>query len=120
MRPRSFSLAAAQPLSQPQWEKSLAVSSESRPTDVGRPSAIGQRLARFLRRRHPAKTAAHVAAAAGLPLATVERMLERESCPNFTTMGRLLAAYGPALLAETMDHPPRWLVEAAGRHQEAP
>jgi DNA-binding phage protein len=98
----------------------VGLSFDSDPTDVGknRHLSAGERLAAFLRRRHPYKTAAHVAALAGVAPAAIEKMLEREALPSFATLGRLLAAYGPALLAETMDHPPAWLLEAAARRDQ--
>jgi DNA-binding phage protein len=80
-------------------------------------SGPARRLAAFLRRRHPFKTAIAVEAEAGVCEATIKKLLTRGSMPSFATLGRLLSAYGPALLAETMDDPPEWLRAAAG---EAP
>ena len=83
---------------------------------AGRPTAadaIGARVAAFLRRRHPTKTAMNVAAATGLSPTTAKMMIERRGAPSFATLGRLLSAYGPALLAEALDNPPEWLREAA-------
>ena len=115
-------------LSRTSWEKGMSLSRKRAPTNVLKTDHLrgahgsascspGRRLKDFLRRRHPFKTAAHAAAEAGVSLAAIDRMLEREATPSFGTLGRLLAAYGPALLAETMDEPPEWLREAA--HREA-
>lgn len=102
-----------------QWERFQAMSLQNEPNFVGRLAPdLGVRLAGFLRRHHPAKTAAHVAAVSRVPASTAERMLERRACPNLRTFGLMLEAYGPALLAELFDDPPHWLVgmaERAGR-----
>ncbi len=58
------------------------------------------RLAAFLRRRHPAKTAANVAAdCPGVSAEAIEKMLRRGSLPSAITFGRMIACYGPDLLA---------------------
>lgn len=97
----------------------MRVSSETDRTTVRdrrtvvRSSAPAERLARFLRRRHPVKTAVAVEAESGVSAAATEKLMQRGSMPGFTNLERLLAAYGPSLLLEIIDHPPEWLREAA-------
>ena len=71
------------------------------------------RLGRFLRRRHPVKTAIAVEAECGVSEEAIKKLFSRGSLPGFVNLGRLIAAYGPELLAEMMDDPPEWLVRAA-------
>lgn len=106
-------------LSRSPWESDVSLSRETDRTSVrnlrtvvrnAEPSA---RLASFLRRRHPFKTAMAVEAESGVSAAATEKLMQRGSMPGFANLGRLLAAYGPELLTETMDNPPSWLCEAA-------
>ncbi len=119
MRPRSYSLAAAPPLSHPDWESARAMSRTNEGTLVPEKGTVvsdpARRLAAFLRRRHPFKTAIAVEAACGVSEAAVKKLLTRGSMPSFANLGRLLAAYGPELLTEIMTDPPEWLLEAARR-----
>lgn len=78
-------------------------SSEFVPTDVG------DRVVGFLRRLHPAKTAALVAADTGCGVDAVEKWLERASVPNGRAMLRLFLAYGPEFICAVVDNPPAWL-----------
>lgn len=75
----------------------------------------GERLGAFLRQRHPFKTAIAVEAESGVSAECVKKLLARGSMPSLASFGRLLSAYGPALLAAVMDDQPQWLVEAADR-----
>ncbi len=77
------------------------------------------RLMRFLRRRHPAKTAEAVSAAAGVPAETVRRWLREGAVwPSGEHMISLVAAYGPALLAAVAPPLP-WLDDAARAEERA-
>jgi hypothetical protein len=82
------------------------------------------RLGAFLRRQHPVKTAIAVEAACGVREEAIRKVLAGRSVPSFESLGRLLAAYGPELLVETMDNPPEWLRAAAADarhgHERAP
>jgi hypothetical protein len=119
MLPDSVSLAAAPPLSQPDWESARTMSRNNEGTPVPEVETVvsepARRLATFLRRRHPFKTAIAVEATCGVSEAAVKKLLTRGSMPSFTNLGRLLGAYGPELLAEIMIDPPEWLREAARR-----
>lgn len=68
-------------------------------------------LADFFRRRHPAKTAMHVAAALGAPERTVERWLAGEATPRADFLVRIFAVYGAAGAAACFPAglAPRWL-----------
>ncbi|MGY2051709.1 hypothetical protein [Methylobacterium sp. JK268] len=67
-------------------------------------------LARFLRERHPSKTAIHVAALSGVPVDTVAKLLAREALPSGRTLLALICVYGPELLAAVLPGAnPRWL-----------
>jgi hypothetical protein len=119
MRPEAvFFVPAAPPLTHPEWGSARAMSRDNGGTSVPETGTLvpgpALRLAAFLRRRHPFKTAIAVEAECGVAEATIKKLLTRGSMPSFATLGRLLGAYGPALLAETMDDPPEWLKRAAG------
>lgn len=60
-----------------------------------------ERLAGFLRARHPAKTAASVAAETGgqVTAAAVEKWLRLEARPGLAAVVVLIEAYGPDLVA---------------------
>jgi hypothetical protein len=80
-------------------------------------SDAAERVAAFLRQRHPTKTAEAVEAYTGIASATVRKLLERASAPSFPTFVRLVLAYGPAFLCAVLDEPPGWL-DAAARAEE--
>jgi hypothetical protein len=111
------------PLSRSSWENAVSNARESRGTSVPHrgtcvPDPLtsdppARRLVAFLRRRHPIKTAIAVEAEAGVSEAAIKKLMARGTMPSFLTLGRLLAAYGPELLAATMDNPPEWLRSAA-------
>jgi hypothetical protein len=82
-------------------------------------STPAARLGAFLRRQHPVKTAIAVEATCGVREEAIKKVLAGRSVPSFESLGRLLAAYGPELLVETMDNPPEWLRNAAGLHAAA-
>lgn len=74
----------------------------------------------YLRRVHPHKTAEFVAAAAEQQPTTVRKWLDRGSAPSFPAFVKLVAAYGPALLAVAFgDEPPEWLSRAARAERQA-
>lgn len=72
-----------------------------------------------LRREHPERTAAHVAAAIGAPARTVENWLSGAASPSLYWFIRLIGAYGPEMLAQSMTDPPDWLVEARRKARRA-
>ena len=82
-----------------------------------RPVALPRRFrvdqaafAAFLRAAHPAKPAEHAAAATGVPIDTVAKILARESLPTGRTLLAFVAAYGPELLRAVLpDAPLVWL-----------
>lgn len=69
------------------------------------------RLAAFLRRAHPVKTAEAVAAACGATPDAARKWLSGQASPGFGPLTRLIGAYGPALLAALYEVPPAWLDE---------
>ncbi len=80
--------------------------------------SVGERIAAFLRGRHPERTAANVAADTRGRISgkTVEKLLERLSAPSLPTWFVLVETYGPELTCAVMENPPAWLTEA-GRAQ---
>lgn len=60
---------------------------------------VGERVAAFLRARHPHKTADYVACDVGISVSTVRKWIERSSAPAAAHFGLLVYAYGPAFLA---------------------
>lgn len=72
---------------------------------------VGQRLCRFLRSVHPAKTAERVAADTGVPVATVARWMEREGSPSAPALLRLASVYGTEVLHAVAPELP-WLAVA--------
>lgn len=95
-------------------------SSGHRPTSVGNsPRDIGERLARFLRERHPQKTALSVAAETDIPASTVEKLIERCSAPSATTLWALIRAYGAQVVEASFPDAPEWISEAAHRQRIA-
>ncbi len=80
-------------------------------------TVVADRFANFLRSKYPEKTAEHVAADTGLPVATVQRWLDRGSAPSLWALGKLIGAYDAEVLCAALENPPAWLV-AASRQQE--
>ncbi len=71
-------------------------------------------LATLLRRLEPEQTAVSVAAAAGLPVRTVENLIgSNPSLPGLRTLLALVDAYGPEVLAALYVQPPAWMDAAA-------
>jgi hypothetical protein len=121
----SLSLAAAVPLSRSSWEKPmpkarskgghLSPIAGTTVPPAARSTTPAARLGAFLRRQHPVKTAIAVEATCGVREEAIKKVLAGRSVPSFESLGRLLAAYGPELLVETMDNPPEWLRAAAAK-----
>lgn len=79
--------------------------------------AAKERLASFLRRKHPVKTAEEVAAFSGCEADSVRKWLDGVAAPSCIPMVRLISAYGPEFLAALMERPPLW-IDAAWRAEE--
>ena len=75
------------------------------------------RVAVFLRRLHPAKTAERVADDTGVPAETVRQWLKGAATPGFGRLFALIDAYGPEFLVAVFPRAPRWL-DAAWRAEE--
>lgn len=73
----------------------------------------GARVARFLRKLHPRKTAELVACETGLAVSTVATWLEGRSVPGGSALITLIAVYGPGFLASVMPGSFGWLSDAA-------
>lgn len=75
------------------------------------PKVLGDLVQSFLRRRHPAKTAASVVAATDCRLKEhqVQRWLEGASAPSGSALVTLIGAYGPEFLAAVFPSAPAWL-----------
>lgn len=73
---------------------------------------LGHRVQKFLRSRHPVKTAACAAAATGLSEHRVSKWLEHSSAPSGSAIVALTAAYGPEFLAAVMPESCAWLDES--------
>lgn len=85
---------------------------------VSSPKILGQRVNRFLRTRHPVKTAANVAAETDCGLHQVERWLECVAAPSGPAMVSLIFAYGPEFLASVMPESVAWLDDAVMQSRE--
>jgi hypothetical protein len=72
-----------------------------------------------LRARHPVKTAEHVAALTGEPVATIRKWLEGRARPGWRAWLKLIGVYGPDILAAAFETPPEWLDEAARAQKRA-
>jgi hypothetical protein len=82
--------------------------------------SLGERVAAFLRQRHPTKTADNVAADTGIPVNTVKTWLQRCSSPDADGYTLLWLAYGPEFLAVLADgRAPQWLLAARREHEAA-
>lgn len=60
---------------------------------------VGERVAAFLRARHPHKTADYVACDIGISVSTVRKWIERSSAPAAAHFGLLVYAYGIEFIA---------------------
>lgn len=69
-------------------------------------------LARFLRGLYPRDTAPSVAADLGVASRTVENWLGGTSVPRLGHFLRMVAAYGPSVIAAAFPAAPRWLDDA--------
>lgn len=79
-------------------------------TSASNAKVFGTRVEKFLRERHPQKTAANVAALTGCSQAQVLKWLEGAATPNGEAIARLTLAYGPAFFAAFLgDLAPAWL-----------
>ena len=78
-------------------------------------------LSDFFRRRHPSKTAAHVAGAIGMPERTVERWLTGDTTPRADGLVRIFAVYGAAALAACfpVGRVPQWVDVTARQERRA-
>jgi hypothetical protein len=82
--------------------------------------SLGERVAAFLRLRHPVKTADNVSADTGIPVNTVKTWLQRASAPDAEGYTLLWLAYGPDFLAVLADgRAPQWLQQARRDHEAA-
>lgn len=72
----------------------------------------GAGLARFLRAKHPEKTAPNVAAETGLPIDSVKKWLSGEALPGSGALLTLACVYGPELMAAMLNGAPAWLDHA--------
>ena len=79
---------------------------------VKAPGELGQRVALFLRRVYPRKTADEVSAITGISVKTVATWLDGTSCPGGVAFARLTAVYGPDFLRAVLPNCPRWLDDA--------
>lgn len=70
------------------------------------------RVAEWLRRRWPERTAVNAAASLGASHRTVERWLSGETTPSFLWTARMIAAFGPDFLAALYESPADWLIRA--------
>lgn len=76
-------------------------------------AVVADRLGAYLRRLHPAKTAACVAGDTGCSQEQVEKWLQGGSLPSLMAFFRLVNAYGPQFMAEVYPGQQDWLDEAA-------
>lgn len=84
-----------------------------------RANEFRDRLVTFLRRRHPHKTAAAVAADTGIEAATVRKWLETGNIvPSGGAVFRLILAYGPEFLCAVTPTAPAWLQRAAKTEEQ--
>lgn len=81
-------------------------------------TSAAQRVADFLHRLHPIKTAESVGADTGINAETIQKWFDRGSMPSAVCLIYLVGAYGPDFLAACMgDRAPEWLT-AAGQDAE--
>lgn len=83
------------------------------------PTSVGLATDSFLRRLYPRDTAKMVAGDTGIPVATVEKMLERRSAPGPATWPLLAWAYGPDFLRAVLPDCPAWLDKAVRLERQA-
>lgn len=79
------------------------------------PKDLGERVANFLRARHPSKTAANVAAETPFSEHRVKAWLEHRAAPDGLAIVVMTAAYGPEFLAAVMPQKFEWIDESARR-----
>lgn len=76
-------------------------------------TSAAERLADYLRRKHPSKTAENVAADANLNADTVQKWLDRGSMPSAVGLLYLVGAYGAEVLCAAYGKDsPAWLTTA--------
>ena len=83
------------------------------------PTDVGQRLVHFLRSLYPSGTAKNVARDTGLTVASVEKLLERQSAPNSAGFVAFTLAYGPDFLGAVLPRAPAWLDRAMRAERQA-
>lgn len=86
----------------------------SRPQKCGGVSAFTRDgLVVWLRAHFPRNTCQHVEADTGIPAATVDNWLIGRSQPKVEHFVRLICAYGPALLLDSVQNSAEWIERAA-------
>lgn len=105
------------PMATPSGKAVGMYSKEHRKVSGEASKALGERVADFLRLRHPAKTAANVAADAGLPSGTVAKWLEGAATPSLYAGLKLADAYGPDFVAAVWPNGLGFLADAARAEQ---
>lgn len=107
----SFGVASMHTASGEPMRKSESV---LRKIGVLEPQVFGGRIAEFLRRIHPSKTAANVEAETRISSRTISKWLEGASSPSGNAYHRLIQIYGPELFVFVEpDASPSSLREAA-------
>lgn len=84
-----------------------------------KPTSFGERLAAFLRARHPLKTALLVAADTGLDAGRIEKWLALKARPDCEAVLILIETYGPSLLLTLAGAPAHWISAAALAEERA-
>ena len=79
---------------------------------------LGEQVVRFVRRRHPTKTAANIAAETGLGEKQIKAWLEGRAAPGSVAILRLIATYGPEFQSEIMPVHLSWLDNAVMQARE--
>lgn len=74
-------------------------------------------IADFLSRKHPAKTAESVAAETGCTVAAVKKWIYCDGKPSHDCFLKLIAAYGPDILAAVLP-PSSWIEKARAEIQQ--
>lgn len=77
------------------------------------PKDLGERVANFLRARHPSKTAANVAAETPFTEHRVKAWLEMRAAPDGIAIVIMTGVYGPEFLAAVMPQKFAWIDESA-------
>ncbi|WP_131193702.1 helix-turn-helix domain-containing protein [Lichenihabitans psoromatis] len=84
-----------------------------------KPHVVGERIARFLRAKHPNDTAKTVARLTGLPSATISKWLERSSAPSAGALITLLAVYEAELFSAVCPGLVDWVEQALALSRDA-